>query len=154
MKWRLGPDDVAALREVQADVLDRAAKLVKPGGRLIYATCSLLAAENEGAVDAFVARRPEFRVLPVGDVWASVLAGPCPADGAYLRLTPARHNTDGFFAAILERIPAAQAAKAGAAQAAKAPAAQAAKAPAAQAAKAPAAQAAPEPPTAQKADAA
>ncbi|MBV8165941.1 MAG: methyltransferase domain-containing protein [Alphaproteobacteria bacterium] len=117
MKWRLGPDDVAELQAVQADVLDRAAKLVKPGGRLIYATCSLLAAENEGAVDAFLARRPEFRVLPVGEVWASVLAGQCPTDGPYLRLTPARHNTDGFFAAILERTQTAQ--KAPAAEAAR-----------------------------------
>jgi 16S rRNA (cytosine967-C5)-methyltransferase len=121
MKWRIGPEDVAELQRVQADVLDRAAKLVKPTGRLIYATCSMLEAENEGAIASFLARRDDFRVLPVGDVWASVLSGACPVDGPYLRLTPARHGTDGFFAAILERN--AQAKEATAASAAEASAA-------------------------------
>jgi 16S rRNA (cytosine967-C5)-methyltransferase len=110
MKWRIGPDDVAALRGVQDEVLERAARLVKPGGRLIYATCSLLPAENEQAIESFLERHAEFRVLPVPDVWAGVLSGDCPVDGPYLRLTPARHGTDGFFAAILERIKVEQAA--------------------------------------------
>jgi 16S rRNA (cytosine967-C5)-methyltransferase len=94
------------LRTVQDEVLDRAARLVKPGGRLIYATCSLLAEENEQAIDAFLARHGEFRLLPVGGVWTDVLAGDCPVDGPYLRLSPARHGTDGFFAAVLERVKA------------------------------------------------
>ena len=110
MKWRIGPDEVAALRRTQDEVLDRAARLVKPGGRLIYATCSLLPAENELAIDAFLARHGDYRVLPVAEVWAGLLAAACPVDGPYLRLTPARHGTDGFFAAILERAQAAQAA--------------------------------------------
>ena len=106
MKWRIGPADIAELRVVQDDVLDRASRLVKPGGRLIYATCSLLPAENEQAVDAFLERHAEFRVLPVAGVWAELLEADCPVDGPYLRLTPARHHTDGFFAAILERVVA------------------------------------------------
>ena len=107
MKWRIGPDDIVALRRVQDELLDRASKLVKPGGRLIYATCSLLAAENEQAIGAFLERHPGYRVVPVDQVWASVLPGRCPVDGPYLRLSPARHGTDGFFAAILEAAPKA-----------------------------------------------
>jgi 16S rRNA (cytosine967-C5)-methyltransferase len=109
MKWRIGPADIAELRHVQDEVLDRASRLVKPGGRLIYATCSLLAEENEQAIDAFLARHGEFRVLPVGGLWAGLLSGACPVDGPYLQLSPARHHTDGFFAAILERAPKAAA---------------------------------------------
>ncbi|MEJ0068121.1 MAG: RsmB/NOP family class I SAM-dependent RNA methyltransferase [Pseudomonadota bacterium] len=111
MKWRIGPTDIDELCVIQNEVLDRAARLVKPGGRLIYATCSLLAAENEQAIDGFLARHGEFQVLPVAGVWASLLAGDCPVDGPYLRLSPARHGTDGFFAAILLRAAAASVAK-------------------------------------------
>jgi 16S rRNA (cytosine967-C5)-methyltransferase len=125
MKWRIGPDDIAALRGVQDELLDRASRLVKPGGRLIYATCSLLAAENEDAIAAFLARHPGYRVVPVDQVWTSVLPGRCPVDGPYLRLSPARHGTDGFFAAILEADPKA-ALEAGAATGATAPEATAA----------------------------
>jgi 16S rRNA (cytosine967-C5)-methyltransferase len=125
MKWRIGPDEITALRSVQDEVLDRGARLVKPGGRLIYATCSLLAAENEQAIEAFLARHAEFQLLPVGGVWTAVLAGDCPVDGPYLRLSPARHGTDGFFAAILERAkpiaPEADAPAADAAEAASQP---------------------------------
>lgn len=110
MKWKIGPTDVAELCAVQADVLDRASRLVKPGGRLIYATCSILPAENDGAVEAFLERHGDFRIVPVATVWATVLAGDCPVEGPYLRLSPARHGTDGFFAAILERAAATQAA--------------------------------------------
>ncbi len=102
MKWRIGPADVAALRATQDALLDRASRLVKPGGRLIYATCSLLPAENEDAIAAFLARHSGFQVVPVDRVWATVLAGACPVDGPYLRLSTARHGTDGFFAAIVE----------------------------------------------------
>ena len=112
MKWRIGPDDIAALRQIQDELLDRGSRLVKPGGRLIYATCSLLAAENEQAIAAFLARHPGYRAVPVGEVWASVLPGQCPVEGPYLRLSPARHGTDGFFAAILEAAAVAEAATA------------------------------------------
>ncbi len=70
---------------------------------MIYATCSLVTAENEQAIEAFLARNGEFQLLPVAGIWAEILPGDCPVDGPYLRLTPARHSTDGFFAAILER---------------------------------------------------
>ena len=73
---------------------------MKPGGRLVYATCSLLSEENEAQVAAFVAAQPEFRMVPLAEV-APDLTGSAHPD--YLSLTPARHDTDGFFAAVLER---------------------------------------------------
>ncbi|GFZ79453.1 rRNA cytosine-C5-methylase [Elstera cyanobacteriorum] len=107
MKWRIGPDDVAELTQKQREILGNAAKLVKPGGRLIYATCSLLPDENEASVDAFLADHPDFEVVPVTAIWAEKVATPCPAPGPYLRLTPHRHGTDGFFTAVLARRAAA-----------------------------------------------
>lgn len=102
-KWRLTPERLAELEALQARVLASAARLAKPGGRLVYATCSLLPEENEAQVDAFLAAHPDFAVLPVAEVWSAVLATPCPADGPYLRLTPAANGTDGFFIAVLRR---------------------------------------------------
>lgn len=92
-RWRdLGPG-VEKLVKTQADILDSAARLVKPGGRLIYATCSLLAEENEKQAEKFLAAHAEFKAAACG------LEG-----GVYLSLSPARHGTDGFFAAAFERI--------------------------------------------------
>lgn len=102
-KWRLTPRDIAELTERQAEILDRAAKLVRRGGRLVYVTCSVLKEENEDQVAAFLKRHPAFSVLPVADVWDKTVGGACPVPGPYLNLTPARHGTDGFFAAILVR---------------------------------------------------
>jgi 16S rRNA (cytosine967-C5)-methyltransferase len=103
-KWHLTETDLAELVARQRAILASAARLVKPGGRLVYATCSLLAEENEDQVAAFLAARPEFTPLPVPSLWAEAVAPtPCPVDGPYLRLTPLRHGTDGFFAAVMER---------------------------------------------------
>src|SRR3546814_14660295 len=79
--------------------------LVASGGRLVYATCSVLREENEAQVNDFLAGHEEFRLLPIGEIWRAVLGGACPAEGEMLRLTPARHGTDGFFVAVLERTP-------------------------------------------------
>ena len=103
MKWRIGPTDVAELTALQTEILATAAKLTKFGGRLIYATCSLLPVENEGVVQGFLDSHPEFSIMPVPDVWAETVGGACPVPGPYLRLTPGTHGTDGFFAAILLR---------------------------------------------------
>lgn len=104
-RWRThkegGLDQLAAL---QSRILASAARLVKPGGRLVYATCSLLTQENEAQVTAFLAAHPAFSLLPVAK------AAPHVADvagGGYLSLTPARHNTDSFFAAVLQKDAAA-----------------------------------------------
>lgn len=103
-RWRsLGPG-LAELVPLQAEILDSAARLTKPGGRLVYATCSLLLEENEEQIAGFLASHPEFRVKPVAEVWAEEGWGAAPCDGPYLRLTPARHDTDGFFAAVLDRV--------------------------------------------------
>lgn len=103
-KWRLSQQDLDELVPRQAEILDRAAKLVSPkGGRLVYVTCSVLMEENEEQVAAFLRRHPDFSVLPVSEVWAKTVGGACPVPGPYLSLSPGRHGTDGFFAAILVR---------------------------------------------------
>ncbi|MDR2187568.1 MAG: RsmB/NOP family class I SAM-dependent RNA methyltransferase [Azonexus sp.] len=100
LKWRQSEHSVAELAEKQALILAAAAKLLKPGGRVVYATCSLLGEENEAIVDAFLAAHPDFTRLPA----AAILARHGIAlDGDSLRLLPHRHQTDGFFAAALER---------------------------------------------------
>jgi len=104
LKWRQSPESVAELVEKQQAILASASRLVKPGGRLVYATCSLLTEENEAVVDAFLASHPEFHLLPAGEVLAAQRIDLQMGD--YLRLDPARHGTDGFFAAVLDRTAA------------------------------------------------
>jgi 16S rRNA (cytosine967-C5)-methyltransferase len=120
LKWRLKPQEMDELVQLQKDILDSASNMVKPGGRLVYATCSLLQAENEGVADAFTAAHDNFEVVPVSSVLSQVLSrGDGDGDGAdaaqvmdlahslcsgdYLRLWPHVHATDGFFAAIWTR---------------------------------------------------
>jgi 16S rRNA (cytosine967-C5)-methyltransferase len=100
-RQRLRPHDLAELQVKQAAILDLAARLVRKGGRLVYATCSLLTEENEAQVTRFLADHPDFAVVPLAAAWT--LPSPLPCDGDYLVLTPRRHGTDGFFAAVLER---------------------------------------------------
>jgi 16S rRNA (cytosine967-C5)-methyltransferase len=105
-RWTLTPDDVAELPAKQADILATAARLVKPGGRLVYATCSLLPAENEEIVRTFLAGHAAFALRPIAEAWAETIGTKLPPDstsGDCLRLTPARHHTDGFFVAALDR---------------------------------------------------
>jgi 16S rRNA (cytosine967-C5)-methyltransferase len=102
-KWRLTPRDLAELTVLQADILDSAARLVRPGGRLVYATCSLLVQENEAQIERFLAAHEDFTVLPVPSVWREAVGGDCPTSGDMLRLSSARHGTDGFFVAVLQR---------------------------------------------------
>ena len=98
IKWR--PIDLDLLTRTQAGILDAASRLVKPGGRLVYATCSLLQEENEAVTEAFLAAHPEFVATPATEVLerqgVAVPEGQS-ADGA-LRLLPHRHGTDGFYA--------------------------------------------------------
>ncbi len=107
--WRRNPDARLRLREVdldelvvkQAGILDSASRLVRKGGRLVYATCSVLSDENEAQVQGFLSAHPDFSVVPLPAAWT--LPGAPPGEGPYLSLTPWRHGTDGFFAAVLER---------------------------------------------------
>jgi 16S rRNA (cytosine967-C5)-methyltransferase len=104
LKWRQTPLSVEELSVKQAAILASAAKLLKPGGRLVYATCSLLPEENEQIAQAFSAAHPDFKPLLVSEVLSELevvqAASLCTADGLYLRLWPHRHATDGFFAAV------------------------------------------------------
>ncbi|CAA7612905.1 RsmB/NOP family class I SAM-dependent RNA methyltransferase [Magnetospirillum sp. UT-4] len=102
-KWQLTEQTLAELMESQRVILASAARLVKPGGRLIYATCSVLAEENETQMQGFLAAHPEYTVRPVPDLWPALVGTECPVTGPYLRLSPLAHGTDGFFAAVLER---------------------------------------------------
>lgn len=102
-RWRpLGPG-LETLLPLQASILASAARLVRPGGRLIYATCSLLLEENEEQIAAFLAAHPDFTQLSCMDLWPQTGLGAAPFAGPGMRLTPARQGTDGFFAAVLER---------------------------------------------------
>ncbi len=101
LKWRQTPQTVAELTAKQAAILTAAAGLVKPGGRLVYATCSLLPEENEAIVAAFLDAHFEYRLQPVGPILASQHIDLAMAE--VLRLDPARHGTDAFYAAVLER---------------------------------------------------
>ena len=106
LKWRQTPQSVAELTVKQAAILASAARLVKPGGRLVYATCSLLDVENEGIAQAFsAAHESDFKVMPALDALtrAHVGAAESLVRGDFLRLWPHRHATDGFFAAVWER---------------------------------------------------
>jgi 16S rRNA (cytosine967-C5)-methyltransferase len=101
LKWRQTPDSVAELTAKQGAILAAASGLVKKGGRLVYATCSLLDAENDAVVNAFLAAHPAFVALSAEEVFAKQeISINC---GERLRLLPHRHGTDGFFAAVMER---------------------------------------------------
>jgi 16S rRNA (cytosine967-C5)-methyltransferase len=102
LKWRQPVSAVAELAAKQTSILAAAATLVKPGGRLVYATCSVLPEENEAIVAAFLAAHPQFTP---GDVAADLArAGIALDTGPTLKLLPHLHGCDGFFAAILERV--------------------------------------------------
>ena len=102
-RWRLTPDDLESYKLLQREVLDEAAPLVKPGGRLVYVTCSLLPEENADQAARFLAETPGFAALPVSTVWQSALDVPYPGDDPALTLTPACHGTDGFFVAVFQK---------------------------------------------------
>jgi len=110
LKWRVKPQAIAELAALQASILASSARLVKPGGRLVYATCSLLAEENEAVAEAFSAAQRDFEPVPVAGLLAQLkvegadqLTSGGADGGQFLRLWPHRHQTDGFFAAVWQR---------------------------------------------------
>jgi 16S rRNA (cytosine967-C5)-methyltransferase len=100
IKWRA--INLAELTAVQARILNAAAELVKPGGRLVYATCSVLREENEAIVEEFLVGHPDFAVTPVREILARRHI-PLETNETALHLYPHRHGTDGFFAVALAR---------------------------------------------------
>ena len=101
LKWRQSAEGIAELTIKQSNILAGAAPLLKRGGRLVYATCSILKEENEAVVETFLAANPDFRLLNSQDILrAQQIEIDC---GENLQLFPHRHNTDGFFAAVLEK---------------------------------------------------
>lgn len=97
VKWRRQPSDIALASQRQREILGSAAAMVRPGGRLVYATCSLEPEENDDVARAFLAAKPEFRLDPPDDF-------PLPLDAAgWLRCLPHRHGTDGFSAVRFRR---------------------------------------------------
>lgn len=101
LKWRQTEQDVIELQAKQKNILTRAAKLTKAGGRVVYATCSLLAEENEMIAEHFLEKHPDFSLVPANEILA--LQKIDLDTGKYLNLLPHLHNTDGFFAAVFER---------------------------------------------------
>jgi 16S rRNA (cytosine967-C5)-methyltransferase len=105
-KWRLRPASLAKRLEEQCALLELAAPLVRPGGQLVYVTCSVLPEENGDQLVRFAASHPEYSTAPWRDSWATGVGGESPSSAcgdAALLLTPARHGTDGFFIAVLNR---------------------------------------------------
>ncbi|CAM5392780.1 16S rRNA (Cytosine967-C5)-methyltransferase OS=Eoetvoesiella caeni OX=645616 GN=DFR37_103203 PE=3 SV=1 [Eoetvoesiella caeni] len=102
LKWRQHPESLQELVDLQARILRQASRCVAPGGRLVYATCSVLPEENERQVEAFLAENPEFTLLDA----SKIVQDRCEnltLEGPWLAMRPDRHGTDGFFAAVLER---------------------------------------------------
>jgi 16S rRNA (cytosine967-C5)-methyltransferase len=102
LKSRQSEAGLAELNAKQKSILDAAASLVKPGGRLVYGTCSLLREENEDIIDAFLAAHPDFHVVPAREVLNRQGVRVHKTE-TYLHLYPHVHETDGFFAAVMER---------------------------------------------------
>ena len=101
IKWRQNPEALDELCALQARILASAARCVAPGGRLVYATCSLLPQENEAQAETFLTNHPDFRQLPVGGILQGRSSIQASTD--HLKLRPDVHGTDGFFAAVFER---------------------------------------------------
>jgi 16S rRNA (cytosine967-C5)-methyltransferase len=105
LKWRQSPQAIAELTAKQGAILASAARLLKPGGRLVYATCSLLAQENEAVCDAFADAQPALEKCDAAALLRDlgVSGAERLSSGGNLRLWPHLHSTDGFFAAIWQK---------------------------------------------------
>jgi len=102
-RWRLDAKTVDGFPVQQLALMVTYAPLVAPGGRLIYATCTVLRQENEAVVERFLEERPDFVLMPLREIWGKERAGRL-GDGDFLKVYPHRHGTDGFFAAVMRRL--------------------------------------------------
>jgi 16S rRNA (cytosine967-C5)-methyltransferase len=103
LRWRLTEGRLAELTGIQDRLLDQAAGLVAPGGRLVYATCSILPVENRDRAEAFKARQPGFAALDLRDSWPKEATLPPPGLGEDFRASPGLTGTDGFYCAGFSR---------------------------------------------------
>lgn len=107
LKWRLSPQELDRINAIQKNVLEAASRLVRKGGRLVYATCSLLKRENQEVVEAFLAAHPGWKLVPVKEVFEqqgiAFEPGQLERFEGYMQLLPHVNSTDGFFAAVLQR---------------------------------------------------
>jgi len=108
LKWRQTPAGVLELNQKQTNILASASRLLKPGGRLVYATCSLLPQENQAIAEDFLAKHPDFEVVPAAQALKSlfpkdVMPLGCSPDNPWWQLWPHIHGTDGFFGAVFQR---------------------------------------------------
>jgi 16S rRNA (cytosine967-C5)-methyltransferase len=105
LRWRLDEDDVTRLTTEQESIAARTIDLLAPGGRIIYATCTVLRQENEDVVARLLAREPRLELVPIKEIWGSERAlEVSDPSGTYLKTLPHRHGTDGFFAAVLRKV--------------------------------------------------
>jgi 16S rRNA (cytosine967-C5)-methyltransferase len=104
LKWRQNLEKIGELNQKQRNILQQSSKMLKVGGQLLYATCSLLKQENEDIVQEFLANNANFKLLSVNEVLTKQGINIDGLNDEYLRLYPHIHNTDGFFAALIERI--------------------------------------------------
>jgi 16S rRNA (cytosine967-C5)-methyltransferase len=105
LKWRFDQPELERVGQIQRALLPAAARLVKPGGRLVYSTCSLLARENQDVVAGFLDAHPGLRIVPAASVFAaqSIVIDESDRFAPYFVMLPHLHGTDGFFGAVLER---------------------------------------------------
>ncbi len=103
LRWRRHGPALDEIKIAQAEILEKFSKCVKPGGRLVYATCSLLPEENDDQIATFLGNHPEYSLVPLEKAWGEAgLPGDAPGKDM-MRLSPAASGTDGFFAAVLQR---------------------------------------------------
>ncbi|AUR51502.1 RsmB/NOP family class I SAM-dependent RNA methyltransferase [Aquella oligotrophica] len=102
LKFRYNEESLLQINEQQLSILSAASKLVKSGGKIVYATCSILREENQDIVEKFLAAESDFRLIDIGQI--PVLEKLKLTDSRFLTLSPAVHGTDGFFAAVIEKI--------------------------------------------------
>lgn len=103
LKWRFNETDLGEITAIQRSILDSAQRLVKKGGKLLYITCSIFEEENELQVKQFLTKYPDFEVASPSEIWNNDACKELSGKSQFLRLTPHRAGTDGFFAAILHK---------------------------------------------------
>ncbi len=108
LKWRQTPEGVLELNQKQMNILASASRLLKPGGRLVYATCSLLPQENQQIAEDFLAKHPNFEAVPAAEVLKPLFPKDkiplgCSPDNPWWQLWPHIHGTDGFFGAVFQK---------------------------------------------------